>query len=62
MISFQNELETFDNIIVEIGEKIAEARKEISKLSKSKADSGILETSKTAELEKFNDLFKRLAD
>ncbi|CCP24286.1 GA module-containing protein [Mycoplasmopsis cynos] len=56
----QNELETFDNIIDKIGKKIAEAKNKISKLSPSKTDLGILETSKTSELSDFDKLLQKL--
>ncbi|UWV77598.1 hypothetical protein [Mycoplasmopsis cynos] len=56
----QSDLETFDNIIDKIGKKIAEAKNKISKLSPSKTDLGILETSKTSELSDFDKLLQKL--
>ncbi|UWV86506.1 hypothetical protein NW063_02170 [Mycoplasmopsis cynos] len=56
----QSDLETFDDTIDKIGKKIAEAKNKISKLSPSKADSGILQTSKTSELSDFDKLLQKL--
>lgn len=56
----QSDLETFDDTIDKIGKKIAEAKNKISKLSPSRADSGILETSKTSELSDFDKLLQKL--